>query len=122
MNPPTEISPSTQLILDEIRKLFDKFDVRWAKQDVVWEASRGVPILTHSASVEADVVADNWGGLFDGGDDSDERHCEVSIVPDNWGGLFEQLAHTLEERDLESTDSDAIPFTPAPNSTINPPQ
>jgi hypothetical protein len=33
MNPPTEISPSTQLLLDEIRKLFHKFDARWAKQD-----------------------------------------------------------------------------------------
>ncbi|CAD6225506.1 unnamed protein product [Miscanthus lutarioriparius] len=62
------------------------------------EASPGVPVPTRSAAVGADVATDNWGGLFDGGDDSDEQHCEErSIVADNWGGLFEQLTHILEE-------------------------
>jgi hypothetical protein len=101
MNSPSEISPSTQLILDELRKLhrlFDKFDARCAKEDAMRETSRGVSVPTHSAPVGADIVADNWGGLFDGGDDSDEQHCEArSIVADNWGGLFEQPAHILEE-------------------------
>ena len=87
MNSPSEISPSTQLILDELHKLhklFDKFDARWAKQDAVREASRGVTVPTQSAALGADVVADNWGGLFDGGDDSDEQHCGArSIVADN---------------------------------------
>ena len=87
MNPPSEISPSTQLILDELRKLhklFDKFDARWAKQDAVREASRGVTVPTQSAAVGADVVADNWGGLFNEGDDSDEQHCVArSIIADN---------------------------------------
>jgi hypothetical protein len=28
---------------------------------------------------------------------------KAEVVPDNWGGLFQQPAHTAEERDL-STD------------------
>jgi hypothetical protein len=36
------------------------------------------------------IVADNWGGGFDGGDDSIEQHYVApSIVTDNWGGLFD---------------------------------
>jgi hypothetical protein len=71
----------------------------------VQEASRGVSVLTQSAVVGADVVADNWGVLFDGGDNSDEQYYKAPpIVADNWGGLFEKPAHILEEHDFESTD------------------
>jgi hypothetical protein len=57
-----------------------------------------------SAAVGDDVVADNWGSLFERGDDSNEEHHEEPIVADNWGGMFEQPVHILEGRDLESTD------------------
>jgi hypothetical protein len=109
---PSEISP-TQLILDELRKLhklFDKFDTKWGvtEQDAVRESSRGVSIPTKSTVVGANVVADDWGGFFDGDDDSIEQHCAVSIVADNWGGLFEQPAHELEERDLDLSAIDGF--------------
>ena len=69
------------------------------------EASRGVTIPTQSTALGADVVADNWGGLFNEGDDSDEQHYGArSIVADNWGGLFEQHVHIREVHDLESID------------------
>jgi hypothetical protein len=34
-------------------------------------------------AVGDDVVADNWDGLFERGDDSDEEHHEEPIVADN---------------------------------------
>lgn len=74
---------AAKLILDEIRKLCDKVDARWAKQDAVPEASRSVPVLTQSAVGEADVVADNWGSLFDGDGYFDEQRYEAPIVTDN---------------------------------------
>jgi hypothetical protein len=37
MNPPTEISHSTQLLLDEIRKLFDNFNRKLDESEARWE-------------------------------------------------------------------------------------
>jgi hypothetical protein len=78
------MSLDTKLILDAISEFFDNFDARWA----AWEASRRVPVPTQSAAVRADVVADNWGDLFDSGNDSVEQHYEEPIIADNWGGFF----------------------------------
>ena len=54
MNPPTEISPSTQLLLDEIRKIFHKYEAKWdqrlTKHDAAREASPGVLVLSPSAA------------------------------------------------------------------------
>jgi hypothetical protein len=87
MNPLSEISPSTQLILDELRKLHElfKFDAKWGlTKDAVQESSRGDFVPTKSAVVGADIVADNWGGLFNADNSSDEQHCEAkSLVVDN---------------------------------------
>ena len=82
------MSLDTKLILDAISEFFDKLDARWAKRDAAREASRRVPVLTQSAAVGADVVADNWGDLFDGGNDFVEHHYEEPIIADNWGGFF----------------------------------
>ncbi|CAN6207741.1 unnamed protein product [Urochloa humidicola] len=69
---PTVSPPTTPSAATTISKLFDKVDARWAKEDAVKEAARGVPIPSQSAAVEIDVVADNWGDLFDGDHASDE--------------------------------------------------
>ena len=52
------------------------------------------------------IVADNWGGGFDGGEDSIEQHYTVpSIVADNWGGLF-------DGDNVVANALDAIPMEP----------
>jgi hypothetical protein len=79
------MSLDTKLILDAISEFFDKFDARWA----VREASRRVPVPTQSTAAGADVVADNWGDLFDSGNDSTEKHYADPIITDNWGGFFD---------------------------------
>jgi hypothetical protein len=73
------MSLDTKLILDAISELFDKFDAQWAMWDAAREAFRRVPVPTQSTVVGADVVADNWGNLFDSGVDSDEQRYEESI-------------------------------------------
>jgi hypothetical protein len=78
------MSLDTKLIVDAISEFFDKFDARWAKRDAARETSRHVPVLTQSAAVGADVVADNWGDHFDSGNDSFEQHYEEPIIADNW--------------------------------------
>ncbi|CAO2183690.1 unnamed protein product [Urochloa humidicola] len=97
------MSLDTELILDALRKhieavdakwdrLLAAQDARWAKQDTVREASKGVPAPTQYAA-----VGDQYTAV--GADD-----YEAPIVADNWGGLFEQPTHMLEERILDSTD------------------
>jgi hypothetical protein len=62
-NPPTEISASTQLLLDEIRKIFHKYEAKWDRrftvQDAARKASPGVLIPSPSVVDEVKVVADN---------------------------------------------------------------
>jgi hypothetical protein len=82
------MSLDTKLILNAISEFFDKFDARWAKRDAAREASRCVPVPTQSTAAGADVVADNWGDLFDSGNDSTEQHYEEPIIANNWGGFF----------------------------------
>jgi hypothetical protein len=83
------MSLDTKLVLDAISELFDKFDARWSMRNAAREASRRVRVPTQSTVVGADVVADNWGNLFDdNGVDSDEQCYEEPINADNWGRFF----------------------------------
>ena len=59
-------------------------------------------ILEESAAIDA----------ADGADISLELASDAEVVPDNWGGLFEQPAHDPEERDLD-LDLSAALLTPA---------
>ncbi|XP_066370131.1 uncharacterized protein [Miscanthus floridulus] len=134
MNPPAEISSSTQLLLDEIRKIFHNYEAKWdrkfTEQDGAREASPGVLVLSPSAADGVELVADNcggffeqpadipfaptqtvavvvdnWGGLFEQPPDNRSAPTQAAaVVADNWGGLFEQPVHIWEVRDLESTD------------------
>ncbi|XP_020405716.2 uncharacterized protein [Zea mays] len=83
------MSLDTKLILNAISELFDKFDARWSMRDAARETSRRVPVPTQCTVVGADVVADNWGNLFDSAVDSDEQRYEEPINADNWGGFFD---------------------------------
>ena len=76
MNPPTEISPSTQLLLDKIHNLFDEFnrkldksEARWERRDSESQAARAqrvaaveshvdIPKRIPAAQLDAVVVAD----------------------------------------------------------------
>ena len=76
MNPPTEISPSTQLLLDKIHNLFDEFnrkldksEARWERRDSECRAARAqrvaavesrvdIPKRIPAAQLDAVVVAD----------------------------------------------------------------
>ncbi|CAO2210928.1 unnamed protein product [Urochloa humidicola] len=128
------MSFDTELILAALNKHFDTVDAMWdrvfavqdARRDqpvsshesaLSAQASKGVPVRSQFAAVETDVVADNWGGLFDGGRASDEQRHEETIVADNWGGLFEQLAHFEEERDLELPDT-PVCVVPVPENDL----
>jgi hypothetical protein len=82
------MSLDTKLLLDAISELFDKFDARWTMRDAAREAFGRVHVTAQSTVVGADVVADNWGNLFDSGVDSDEQRYEEPINTDNWGGFF----------------------------------
>jgi hypothetical protein len=95
MNPPTEIFASTQLLLDEIRKIFHKYEAKWDRrftvQDAAREASSGVLIPSPSVVDGVKVVADNWGKFFKQPADIPFASTQAAtVVADNWGGLFEQ--------------------------------
>ena len=100
MNPPTEISPSTQLFLDKIHKLFDEFNRKLDKSEDRWErcdsesqaarAQRVAAVESHvdipkripAAQLDAVVVADFMK----------VRDLDLSNAPavaHNWGGLFD---------------------------------
>jgi hypothetical protein len=54
MDPPTEISPSTQFLLDEIRRRFDEFDARMEQHFSRAMAAlepRGVAIELHTGGL-----------------------------------------------------------------------
>jgi hypothetical protein len=97
MDSSSVISPSSQLLLEEIRlafieihKRFDESVARWdqrvaellapwEQQDVAEDLRVGAP-----KQFDAPVVADNWDRLFDGGNNSVEQHCEAQpMVADN---------------------------------------
>jgi hypothetical protein len=87
------MSLDTKLILDAIGKLFDDFDARWERRLpkllTAQEASPVISVLTPTVAVGATIIADNWGGGFNGGEYSIEQYCTApSIVADNWGGFF----------------------------------
>jgi hypothetical protein len=87
------MSLDTKLILDAIGKLFDDFDARWERRLpkllTAQEASPVISVLTPTVAVGATIIADNWGGGFNGGEYSFEQYCTApSIVADNWGGFF----------------------------------
>jgi hypothetical protein len=87
------MSLDTKLILGAIGKLFDDFDARWERRLpkllTTQEASPVISVLTPTVAVGAAVIADNWGGGFNGGEYSFEQYCAApSIVADNWGGFF----------------------------------
>jgi hypothetical protein len=76
------MSFDTKVILGAIGKLFDDFDARWE--------CRLPKFLPAEEASAAAVIADNWGGGFNGDEYSFEQYCAVpSIVADNWGGLFD---------------------------------
>ena len=116
------MNPSVQLVFDEMRRTFaeihKKFDESAARWDRLFIESLtapeqrasamdlrvGNPERYPAAQFDASVVVDNWGGLFDGGIDSVEQHCEAQpMVTDNWGNLFEPDP-VLEEHVYESAD------------------
>jgi hypothetical protein len=70
MNPPTEISPSTQLLLNEIHKLFDKFnrkldesEARWERRDSESQAARAQRVVAVEPHV--DILEQIPAGQFD---------------------------------------------------------
>jgi hypothetical protein len=90
-----------KLILDELNRRFDELEIRWDRRfspstyldhpptplsvHQSSDASASTP-PTPTAAVGVVVIADNWGGCFDDG----EQYYEASsVVADNWGGLFE---------------------------------
>ena len=82
-----------KLILDALAKLFDDFDARWERRfsdtRAVHEISQVVFAWTQATAVGAAVIADNWGGLFGGDDDSIVVDTDAPVVVDSWGGLFD---------------------------------
>jgi hypothetical protein len=61
---------------------------------------------TPAVAVGIAIVADNWGGGFDGGEDSIQQHYTVpSIVADNWGGLFDGDNFVANALDAIPTDT-----------------
>ena len=134
MNPPTEISPSTQLLLDEIHKLFNEFnreldesEARWERRDSESQAARAqrvaaveshvdIPKRIPAAQLDDVVVADNWGGLFEQPADFLEvRDLDLSDAPavaHNWGGLF-------DGGNYFSTCSSSASVTPAPSAATS---
>ena len=60
-------------------------------------------------AVGAAVIADNWGGGFNGGEYSFEQHCAApSIVADNWGGLFDRLGAVPRRPRSTVMDSESV--------------
>jgi hypothetical protein len=128
MNPPSQISPSTQLILDEIHKLFDEFNRKMDESEAWWKrrdsearaarAQRDAAIEPRinisewipAGQLDVEVVADDWGGLFEQDShipealDSPERipgvRVDAVVIPDNWARLFEQSTQTTKECDF----------------------
>jgi len=83
----------SKLILDALAKLFNDFDARWERRfsdtQAAHETSQVVSTPTQAMAIGATVVADNWGGLFGGDDDSIAADTDALVGADNWGGLFE---------------------------------
>jgi hypothetical protein len=115
-----------KFLLDEIGKKFDEAESRLnrrlarlqqpARGDTPSSCSNNwgvVPFPIQSATVRAEVVADNWGDLFGSGDDSDKQRDEEPIIADNWGGLFEQSAQPWEERDF------GISYATTPSAAVS---
>ena len=132
MNPSTEISPSTQLLLDKIHNLFDEFnrkldksEARWERRDTERRAARAQRVAAVESRVDIPsgslrhsdvVVTDNWGGLFEQPADFLEvRDLDLSdppVVADNWGGLF-------DGGNYFSTCSSSASVTPAPSAATS---
>jgi hypothetical protein len=112
MDSPSVISPSSQLLLDEIRLALKEIHRRFDESDTRMERcfSRTLATLEpRSDAVELDiggpkqlgamrpVVADNWGGLFDGDGDSIATGADAQVVADNWGSLFDGIPAFFHE-------------------------
>jgi hypothetical protein len=106
------MEPNLQSAMEEQLKILREISDRLAAQEARWHgrestvahhsasihdtevAAATAPSTTLSAELDAQVVAthewlgvvaDDWGGLFGRGDDSDEQRFEEPIIADNWG-------------------------------------
>ncbi|XP_035823492.1 uncharacterized protein [Zea mays] len=107
------MSLDTELILGAIGKLFDDLNARWERRLPKFlpaqEASHVISVLTPTTTVGAAIIADNWGGGFNGGEYSFEQHCVVpSIVADNWGRLFDRLGAVPRRPRSTAMDSESV--------------
>jgi hypothetical protein len=106
------MGPNLQSAIQEHTKILGEISARLAAQEARWQGRESI-IAHHSTSIHdlevavatapsatlraeqdiqvtathewLDVVADDWGGLFGRGVDSDEQLFEESIIADNWG-------------------------------------
>jgi diadenosine tetraphosphatase ApaH/serine/threonine PP2A family protein phosphatase len=114
------------LILDEFNRRFDELETRWDRR---FSSAAYIDLpptslsINHSSDASASapptpvaVIADNWGGCFD---DGEQYRTRPSIVVDNWGGFFygEDVAPsdnpTRFVLPVASTDEPSIDTAPA---------
>ena len=84
-----------KLILDEFNRRFDELEIRWDRRfssAAYIDLPRTSLSINHSSDAFASapptpvaVIADNWGGCFD---DGEQYRTRPSVVVDNWGGFF----------------------------------
>jgi hypothetical protein len=115
-----------KLILDEFNRRFDELEIRWDRR---FSSAAYIDLpptslsINHSSNASTSapptpvaVIADNWGGCFD---DGEQHHTRPSVVVDNWGGFFcgEDVAPldnpTRFVLPVASTDEASIDTAPA---------
>jgi hypothetical protein len=111
---------SLKFAFDEIFRKLDEIEARWDRRFPDIRVMRGQRVedlcVGTSKQIDGEVVADNWGGLFEPVFIWGKRVYEpmkeqlavvAHIVADNWGGLFEDPAYVMDERVYESIASDS---------------
>jgi hypothetical protein len=97
-----------KLILDALAKLFADSDARWERRfsdaQAAHVTSQVTSAPTQAVAVGAAVVADNWGGLFDG----DDVSIAADQIRNDDGVLGADLASSVPDALLHGNQGRAL--------------